>query len=100
MNKKCQVLIYSMSNSISSAISAQNSLMSDINDQLINKRKRNNIQNNAIDQKRALVETRARMLQIAEENNIYKQKILFTLVALIFTFLIVMIFIYGYFSKK
>jgi hypothetical protein len=89
-----------MSNSISSAISAQNSLMSDINDQLINKRKRNNIQNNAIDQKRALVETRARMLQIAEENNIYKQKILFTLVALIFTFLIVMIFIYGYFSKK
>lgn len=77
-----------------------NTVISDINAQLIQKRKRNNIQLNAIDEKKNLITTRARMLQIAEENNIYKQKILFTLVALIFTFIILMIFIYSYFSKK
>lgn len=77
-----------------------NTIISDINAQLIQKRKRNNIQLNAIDEKKNLITTRARMLQIAEENNIYKQKILFTLVALIFTFIILMIFIYSYFSKK
>ena len=79
---------------------SSNTVISDINAQLIQKRKRNNIQLNAIDEKKNLITTRARMLQIAEENNIYKQKILFTLVALIFTFIILMIFIYSYFSKK
>lgn len=79
---------------------SNNTVISDINAQLIQKRKRNNIQLNAIDEKKNLITTRARMLQIAEENNIYKQKILFTLVALIFTFIILMIFIYSYFSKK
>jgi hypothetical protein len=79
---------------------SSNTEISDINSQLIQKRKRNNIQLNAIDEKNNLIITRARMLQIAEENNIYKQKILFTLVALIFTFIILMIFIYSYFSKK
>ena len=66
---------------------SSNTEISNINAQLIQKRKRNNIQMNAIDEKKNLITTRARMLQIAEENNIYKQKILFTLVALIFTFL-------------
>lgn len=79
---------------------SSNTVISDINAQLIQKRKRNNIQLNAIDEKKNLITTRERMLQIAEENNIYKQKILFTLVALIFTFIILMIFIYSYFSKK
>ena len=79
---------------------SSNTEISDINSQLIQKRKRNNIQLNAIDEKNNLIITRARMLQIAEENNIYKQKILFTIVALIFTFIILMIFIYSYFSKK
>ena len=79
---------------------SSNTVISDINAQLIQKRKRNNIQLNAINQKKNLIITRTRMLQIAEENNIYKQKILFTLVALIFTFIILMIFIYSYFSKK
>lgn len=79
---------------------SSNTEISNINAQLIQKRKRNNIQMNAINEKKNLITTRARMLQIAEENNIYKQKILFTLVALIFTFIILMIFIYSYFSKK
>ena len=79
---------------------SSNTVISDINAQLIQKRKRNNIQLNAIDEKKNLITTRERMLQIAQENNIYKQKILFTLVALIFTFIILMIFIYSYFSKK
>ena len=81
-------------------MSDSNTQISNINAQLIQKRKRNNIQQNAINQKKNLITTRARMLQIAEENNIYKQKILFTLVGLIFTFIILMIFIYNYFSKK
>lgn len=81
-------------------MSDSNTVLSNINAQLIQKRKRNNIQQNSIGEKNNLITTRARMLQIAEENNIYKQKILFTLVALIFTFIIIMIFIYSYFSKK
>jgi hypothetical protein len=86
--------------SLSSSISNQSTLMSNINEQLIHKRNRNNIQNNSIDMKQDLIYTRGRMLQIAEENNIYKQKILFMLIALIFTLIIIMIFIYGYYSKK
>lgn len=89
-----------LSESTSSLLTSQSAVMSDINSQLINKRKRNHIQQNAIKQKQNVINTRGRMLQIAKENNMYKQKVIYTLIAFIFTIIIIMIFMYGYFTRK
>ena len=42
----------------------------------------------------------SRMLQVLQENNVYKQKVIYTLISLIFLVLIVIVFIYVYYSKN
>ena len=42
----------------------------------------------------------SRMLQVIQENNAYKQKVIYTLISLIFLVLILIVFIYVYFSKN
>lgn len=42
----------------------------------------------------------SRMLQVLQENNIYKQKVIYTLISLIFLVLIIIVFIYVYYSKN
>lgn len=81
-------------------ITQQNDVLRDQNNQLNNKRLRNQIQQNAIDAKRNIINTRARMLQIAQENNVYKQKIIYTLIAFIFAVFIAILVMYVFYSKK
>jgi hypothetical protein len=93
-----------MSNNImsnaSNIIAEQNSLLQQQNEQLNNKRMRNEIQLNAIEAKKNIINTRARMLQIAQENNVYKQKIIYTLIAFIFAVFIAILVMYVFYSKK
>ena len=64
----------------SNILQKQQKMLNEQGKQLSLKRQRNEIQLNAINAKKDIINTRARMLQIAQENNIYKQKIIYTLI--------------------
>ena len=87
-------------NDMSEILSQQNSMLQQQNEQLEDKRLRNEIQLNAIEAKKNVINTRARMLQIAQENNVYKQKIIYTLIAFIFAVFIAILVMYVFYSKK
>lgn len=87
-------------NDMSDILSQQNSMLQQQNEQLEDKRLRNEIQLNAIESKKNVINTRARMLQIAQENNVYKQKIIYTLIAFIFAVFIAILVMYVFYSKK
>lgn len=53
-----------------------------------------------IEEKRKLILTRNRMLQITQERNIYKKKIIYTLIAFIIAAFVFMLVCYVYFNKK
>jgi VIT1/CCC1 family predicted Fe2+/Mn2+ transporter len=84
----------------STIITQQNSLLQEQNEALHNKRLRNEMQLNAIEAKKNIINTRARMLQIAQENNVYKQKIIYTLIAFIFAVFIAILVMYVFYSKR
>ena len=84
----------------STIIAQQNSLLQEQNEALHNKRLRNEMQLNAIEAKKNIINTRARMLQIAQENNVYKQKIIYTLIAFIFAVFIAILVMYVFYSKR
>ena len=84
----------------STIIAQQNSLLQEQNEQLHNKRLRNEMQLKAIEAKKNIINTRARMLQIAQENNVYKQKIIYTLIAFIFAVFIAILVMYVFYSKR
>ena len=103
MNTWAQSNNKSSDNIISNAsniIAQQNTLLQQQNEQLNNKRMRNEIQLNSIEAKKNIINTRARMLQIAQENNVYKQKIIYTLIAFIFAVFIAILVMYVFYSKK
>ena len=87
-------------NDMGEILNQQNSLLQQQNEQLEDKRLRNEIQLNAIEAKKNVINTRARMLQIAQENNVYKQKIIYTLIAFIFAVFIAILVMYVFYSKK
>ena len=70
------------------------------NVELIEKQMRQKQQLNEIDEKNKLILTRSRMLQLSQEKNIYKKKIIYSLTAIIFLILIITLSTYVYFSKK
>ncbi len=70
------------------------------NAELIEKQMRQKQQLNEIDEKNKLILTRSRMLQLSQEKNIYKKKIIYSLTAIIFLILIITLSTYVYFSKK
>ena len=53
-----------------------------------------------IEEKEKLLLTRSRMLQIAQDRNAYKKKIIYTLIAVIFLILILTIVMYVLFTRK
>lgn len=67
---------------------------------LVNKNKIQVDQLREIEEKEKLLLTRSRMLQIAQDRNAYKKKIIYTLIAVIFLILILTIVMYVYFSRK
>lgn len=67
---------------------------------LVNKNKIQVDQLKEIEEKEKLLLTRSRMLQIAQDRNAYKKKIIYTLLAVIFLILILTIVLYVYFTRK
>lgn len=85
--------INSLDNGITSDYDAKNLV-------LAQKQIRQKEQEAEIAEKAQLVLTRSRMLQLAEERNIYKKKIIYTLLAVILLILIITLTTYVFFSKQ
>jgi len=88
---------------IESNITAQSSYLSSINEkntQLINKQNIQIQQLQEIQDKEKLLLTRSRMLQIAQDRNSYKKKIIYTLLAIIFGIFILILVVYVLFTRK
>jgi len=84
-------------------IDSQNQSMTEIqakNEQLAQKKLRQIEQVKEIEEKQKLVLTRSRMLQIAQDRNSYKKKIIYSLIAAIIAIFIITILIYVFFSRK
>jgi predicted PurR-regulated permease PerM len=88
---------------IKSSIDSQNAVINDLdnkNNQLL---KKQNVQINQlkeIEDKEKLLLTRSRMLQIAQDRNSYKKKIIYTLIATIFLIFIITIALYIFLIRK
>ena len=78
----------------------QNEILNKQVDIINRNQKRQRIQEKLLKEKEALMRTRARMLQIAKENNVYKQKMIYTMISFIFAIFIAIIVIYINYSKK
>jgi uncharacterized protein (DUF3084 family) len=57
-------------------------------------------QSQEIEDKIKLLDTRNKMLQLSIEQNIYKKKVIYSLLSVIIALLVGMIFFYTFFSKK
>jgi len=66
---------------------------------LRNKIQRSIMQQREIDYKQKLIETRNRMLQLSQEKNMYKSKVIYTLLAVVMLLTIIILAIYIYFNK-
>jgi hypothetical protein len=88
---------------INSSISTQNVVISELdnkNKQLLEKQEVQINQLKEIEDKEKLLLTRSRMLQIAQDRNSYKKKIIYTLIATIFLIFILTIALYVFFVRK
>ncbi len=85
--------IASLDDNISNTYDAKNLV-------LAQKQLRQKEQEAEIAEKTQLVLTRSRMLQLAEERNMYKKKIIYTLLAVILLILIITLTTYVFFSKQ
>jgi hypothetical protein len=94
----------SLQNSLSQMqISSSGTVSNDIdakNIELLEKQNRQQEQLQEIDEKTKLILTRSRMLQLSQEKNIYKKKIIYTLISILLFLFIVTLSTYVFFSKK
>jgi hypothetical protein len=84
-------------------LSSQSNYLSNINQKnniIANKHEIQLNQLREIEDKEKLLLTRSRMLQIAQDRNTYKTKIIYTLIAIIFGLFILILFIYTLLKKK
>ena len=95
--------IIALNNDSNTSFTSQNllSLFTSAHDKYINSlddttKQINDDQNDLNDR----IKTRSRMINVLEEKNIYKQKVIFTLVSLIFFLIIMIIFVYVFLSKR
>ena len=70
------------------------------NVELLKKQVRQQQQLRELEDKEKLILTRSRMLQIAQDRNAYKQKIIYSFIALILLIFICTILIYVFFTRK
>jgi hypothetical protein len=70
------------------------------NQELIEKQRIQVQQLKEIEDKEKLLLTRARMLQISQDRNAYKKKIIYTLIAVIFAIFILCLVMYVLFTRK
>jgi Fe2+ transport system protein B len=88
---------------ITNNIDAQSTYLSNINqknNELLQKQKIQIQQLKEIQDKEKLLLTRSRMLQIAQDRNSYKKKIIYTLLAIIFGIFILILVVYVLFTRK
>ena len=88
---------------IQTNIQAQSNYLNNIqqkNSTILEKQEIQLNQLNEIEEKEKLLLTRSRMLQIAQDRNAYKKKIIYTLLAIIFGLFILILFSYVSFSRK
>ena len=67
--------------------------------EIIDKIQRTKLQEREIEDKKKLIETRNRMLQISQEKNIYKKKIIYTLISIIIAISLIIITGYTFFNR-
>jgi hypothetical protein len=95
--------IQSYYTTISDNINLQNSTIADISDkntELLGKQTIQLQQLKEIEDKEKLLLTRSRMLQISQDRNSYKKKIIYSLIAVIFAIFIFTLVAYIFFSRK
>ncbi len=95
-----QNLQNNLNSTINSIDDSFNINMDSKNTLLAEKQQRQIEQQAEIEDKTNLILTRSRMLQIAEERNMYKKKIIFTLLAVILLILIITLTTYVFFAKQ
>ena len=90
-------------NLIKGNVDLQNLSLTDMNNknkELLQKKEIQNNQLKEIEEKEKLLLTRSRMLQISQDRNSYKRKIIYSLLALIFGIFILTIVMYVFFTRK
>jgi Fe2+ transport system protein B len=90
-------------NAIQANLQSQSNYISNINQKnnvILDKQEIQLNQLKEIEDKEKLLLTRSRMLQIAQDRNSYKKKIIYTLLAIIFGLFILILFIYVLFTRK
>jgi hypothetical protein len=88
---------------ITNNIDAQSTYLSNINqknNELLQKQQIQIQQLKEIQDKEKLLLTRSRLLQIAQDRNSYKKKIIYTLLAIIFGIFILILVVYVLFTRK
>ena len=80
-------------------IDQQNTLLGQKSVQLEEKQKQVYGQSQEIEDKLKLLETRNKMLQLSIERNIYKKKVIYSLLAIILALIIGMLMFYSFFNK-
>ncbi len=83
-----------------STVSGLSSDIQEKNTELALKQKRKMEQESEIQEKNKLILTRSRMLQLSQERNIYKKKIIYTLIAIILLLLVLTLASYVFLNKK
>jgi len=84
---------------IQTKIDQQNTLVQKKSDILDEKQKQVYGQSQEIDDKMRLLETRNKMLQLSIERNIYKKKVIYSLLSVILLLLIGILCFYAFFNK-
>jgi predicted PurR-regulated permease PerM len=95
--------IYQFYNTLQSSIDLQNSFESNLNtknDELLRKQQIQINQLKEIEDKEKLLLTRSRMLQISQDRNSYKKKIIYSLIAVIFLIFILTLVMYVLYTRK
>ena len=95
--------VKNMYSKLTSNIDLQNAALGDIelkNKELLQKQNIQIQQLKEIEDKEKLLLTRSRMLQIAQDRNSYKKKIIYSLIALIFAIFIFTLVMYIFFRRK
>jgi hypothetical protein len=96
-------IVKNMYSKLTSNIDLQNDALGTIelkNKELIQKQNIQIQQLKEIEDKEKLLLTRSRMLQIAQDRNSYKKKIIYSLIALIFAIFIFTLVMYIFFRRK
>lgn len=82
-----------------SKINKQNNIIQEKTTQLEQKQKQVYGQSQEIDDKIKLLETRNKMLQLSIERNIYKKKVIYSLLSVIIILIVGMLCFYAFFNK-